>query len=169
MRLFKKLSYKILFKIYLWYLYFRDIIVRNFWVNIKGIHYKNETYHISELSTFFYLLRLFPFFMISYGAKMLNTHIIYKIDNIYNTTLLNEIRMLPIILEFQIVDNNNKIYNYTSKIKMYDGRIPIIFIIKNFNIKNPLFFKIKYIHQGKIITKDINYESNKLLYNLFQN
>lgn len=158
-------------KIYLWLFYSRDFLVRNFMVSSKALIYNKQLIYLKGLNNLLYLIfRLLPFCFVRTLLYLFNIGIIYKQDSIYNITNIQHNHIIPIILLFLFIKDDNE-KDFTSEIKYYNGNIPLHFIIYENNLKEYNKIKIKYFHKGKLIDKifNINDFINSPIYKIFEN
>ncbi len=159
-------------RIKIWMFYFRDFLVRNFMVSPKGLIYNKQLIYLIGINNLVYwILRIIPFYFTRTLLGLFNIKIIYKIDSIYNLTNINHNHIIPIIFEFLFVKADENQENFTSKIKYYNGNIPLHFIISENNFEDYIKIKIKYLKEAKIIDKNIDI-SNFIdfpIYKLFEN
>jgi hypothetical protein len=160
--------------------YCRDFFVRNFMVDTKAIINNNQTinnqiiYFEGLKSILYWIIRILPFGFIRTIFGLFNLGLIYQLDSIFNITCTQDNRILPIILNCSFIKTVNSkeiIHDLSSKIKYYNGNIPIRFIIKENNLEKYKKIKLKYLNKGKLIEKsiDINDFINYSLYKLFEN
>lgn len=156
-------------------IYIRGLKMQNFCsqhFNVKICAlYKNKNKKIYFPYFFFIIIcRFIPFIIIKYLLYLINYQIIYITNNIYNITNNNNIRIIPIIMNFIIIDKNNNIHDLTPLIKFYNPSIPLQFLFKNNKITNPIEIKINYLSEG-VIKKDILIlnDYNIQIYELFTN
>jgi hypothetical protein len=158
-------------KIYLWLFYSRDFLVRNFMVSSKALIYNKQLIYLKGLNNLLYLIfRLLPFCFVKSLLYLFNIGVIYKQDSIYNITNIQHNHIIPIISSFLFIKDDNEI-NFISKIKYYNGNIPLHFIIYENNLKEYNKIKIKYFNKGKLIDKifNINDFINLPIYKIFEN
>lgn len=155
--------------------YSRDFLVRNFIVNPKALHFNNELFYLNGMNTFlWYIFRLLPFCIVRTLVGLFNIGIIYKLDSIYNLTNIQQNHIVPIILNFVFIKENNSSeikQDFSSQIKYYNGNIPFHFVIKENNLEEHEKIKIKYLNKGKMVDKivDINNFIKLPIYKLFEN
>lgn len=147
----------------------RNLIVQNFYIKIYGLYSNNKLYSNNVLLTLFYIFKFIPFFIVKKLFKLFNYQIIYEIDGIHTITDITSNHILPIILNFELT-NDDRSNIQIINIKYYNSSIPLIYILKN-NINNYKFIRIKYLNKGRIIDKivTINDVKNLKLFNLFEN
>ena len=158
-------------KIYLWLFYSRDFLVRNFMVSSKALIYNKQLIYLKGLNNLLYLIfRLLPFCFVKSLLYLFNIGVIYKQDSIYNITNIQYNHIIPIISSFLFIKDDNEI-NFISKIKYYNGNIPLHFIIYENNLEEYNKIKIKYFNKGKLIDKifNINDFINLPIYKIFEN
>jgi hypothetical protein len=148
--------------------YLRNIIARNFFTIPYAIQYNNNLYWIN--GPLYLLVKTLPFDIWRLITQWFQVPIIYKIDDLYSLTWVKSNYIIPLIMEFDLLGKDDQIIRLKSKIKYYNGNIPLIFIIKNNNITHDYTqIRIKYISKGiikyKIIT--INDNLDKPLIKLF--
>jgi len=144
-----------------------NFFTNNFNVKICGIYKKKNIYKLPNYITF--LLRFFPFYILSYIFYIFGYQIIYVTDNIYNITYNKKIHIIPIILEFKII-NNNDIYDLTNSIKKYSSSIPLNFFINENKIKKYDKIEIIILKNGKKNNIKLNLSKNNInipIYKLF--
>ena len=94
---------------------------------------------------------------------MLNLKYIYKRDDIISYSNSSSNKIIPLLLSKNLEKNNNNI-DLKEIFSIYENNVPIYIIFKNENIdvdhKDQLY--IKYIKQGKICEKKIDFKKIKL-------
>ncbi len=148
-------------------IFLRNLYYQNFFVNVFGLCKNNRYQPINPISTYF--LYIIPFFISSYIARLFGYSFIYKTENLYLISNCGQNHIMPIILKFDMIGNNN-IESVTSIIKYYNASIPFSFFIKNNKLNMYQNCNIKYMSKGKMIEKTINiYDSLNLpIYQLFE-
>jgi hypothetical protein len=155
--------------------YFRDFLVRNFMVNPKALLYKNKLIYFNGMNKFLWLLfRILPFYFVKTLLGLCNIGIIYKLDSIYNLTNNQQNHIVPIILNFLFIKENNGLEikeDALSKIKYYNCSVPLHFMIQENNLEDYNKIKIKYLNKGNLVDKivDINDFIKSSIYKLFEN
>ena len=145
----------------------QNFITNNFNVKICAIYKNNKLYKLYNL--FIIIFKLIPFYILSYIFYLFGYQIIYMTDNIYNITYNKKIHIIPIILEFKII-NNNDIYDLTNSIKQYSSSIPLNFFINENKIKKYDKIEIIILKNGKKNNIKLNLSKNNInipIYKLF--
>lgn len=159
----------------LYMFYFRDFLVRNFLVEPKALLYDNQLFYLNGKKILLYwILRLLPFCFVRTLLGLLNIGIIYKLDSIYNLTNIQHTHIIPIILNFIFIKDNETSEieeDFSSMIKYYSGNIPIYFILMENNLEEYKKIKLKYLNKGKLIDKTVDVCNfiNLPIYKLFEN
>ena len=145
----------------------RTFYTENFFVNIHCFTNKKKYFMVN--SCFRFLLKLIPFIFIKLFVKLFSYQVIYEFDKIYNISGIEQTRILPIVLNFELNYNELK-YSVVDKIRYYNGFIPFSFFIYKNKLEDFTDIYIKYILKGKITEKTINLNEckDKLIYNLFE-
>jgi hypothetical protein len=146
----------------------RNLFFMNFMIRPHALVYNKKLIHLSGFyNLIYYFIKSFPFNLIKILFNFFNINIIYKVDSIYNITGVSNNYIMPIVLEFIVIKNDNSLT--LSNIKYYNSSIPLSFIL----INNKLFkydkIKVKYLNKGKI-KEDVLYINdyyNEPLYKLF--
>lgn len=134
----------------------RDFLVFNFFSIIRQIQFKKFKLTNSFL---FHFIRIIPFFILIRLFNLLNIKYIYELDDMYFSNYTSNIHINPVILDFSIQVENNKI-SLIDTIKKYNLSIPInYFVINNPFIENG-DITFKYLKKGKIINKVIKLNKN---------
>ena len=159
-------------KLQLFLLRLREFYINNFFVKIECLYKDNDYYFIRDYIFINFLIRLIPFAIIKYICNYYDYTVIYNLDNIYNIVSKEKNIITPIIMNCKAITESINpdctvsdcvIKDLTSDIKFYNALIPFYFFAYNNNIIYYDKFKIKYMHNQKIITKEINI-NNELLY-----
>ena len=150
----------------------RNFFIKNLFVNIIGFKKKENNNYIWINDYYNHIILLIiPFIVIKIIANYIGYHVIYKYDNIYQITNIQNNHILPIILQLEAFSSYNSLesYDLTDKIKYYNSSLPL-YIFTKLNIpQNYDNIKIKYLSKGKLCNKNIKiieYE-NDLIYSLF--
>jgi hypothetical protein len=131
---------------YILILRMQSYFTNNFNVKICAVYKNNKLYKIYKLYSLIYCI--IPFYILSYLFYLFGYQIIYMTNNIYNITYTNQIHIIPIILKFNII-NDNITYDLTNSIKKYSSSIPFKFVIKQNNIKKYNKLEIIILQNGK--------------------
>ena len=134
--------------IYIILLRMHNLLTNNFNVKICAVYKNNILYKLYNILII--IFKLIPFCIINYIFYLLGYQIIYTTNNIYNITNIDKIHIIPIILEFKIINDDN-IYDLTHSIKKYSSSIPLIFFINENKIKKYDKLEIIILKNGKKI------------------
>ena len=116
---------------YILILRMQNLFTNNFNVKICAIYKKNKLYRLYSL--FIFIFRFIPFCILNYIFNLFDFQIIYMTNNIYNITRQTNINIIPIILNFKILNKEN-VYDLTNSITKYSSNIPLKFVIKSHKI-----------------------------------
>ena len=155
------------------------VLLRNFYqsqinTNITSIFMNNDDIS-SPLFKPFYLdfVNYIPFFIIKNILGIYNIDYLYETDGtIWNNTSDNMVKIAPLILSFELLDeDNNSILNLKQVTKDYSNDIKIDYIIKNEYLKlkntiNNYNFGIFYLFTISNNEKKLNDTENEYLLNL---
>jgi len=138
----------------------RNLYTINFRTKIIGFVSKNE---FNNNIYIIGLLNIIPYLFTYYIMSMLNLKYIYKRDDIISYSNSSSNKIIPLLLSIHLEKNNNNI-DLKEIFSIYENNVPIYIIFKNENIdidhKDQLY--IKYIKQGKICEKKIDFKKIKL-------
>lgn len=132
-----------------------DIIITNFSIKVHAFKYKNNIYYIKFLS------RLYPFSLFKYLFNFFDIQLIYSVNDMYYITF-NKYTILPILLKFNIINDDESIIDFKNKIRNFNGYIPLKFFLDINNLK-PKSIDIKYLSNNKIIENQIILNNTKNL------
>jgi hypothetical protein len=146
-------------------IFIRDFLVYNFSATIKQIQYKQ--FKITN-SFFFHFLRLIPFCILISIFNFFRIKYVYELDDMYFSNYTSNTHIKPVILDFSIIVDNNKV-NLIETIKKYNLSIPIDYFIINHPFIENNDIEFKYLTKGKIIKKVIQLDrnNNQLLEDIF--
>jgi len=150
---------------YILILRMQNFFTNNFNVKICGIYKKKSIYKL--YSPVIFLLRFFPFYILSYIFYLFGYQIIYMTNNIYNISYTTKIHITPIILNFSIIHDNTS-HDLTNSIKKYSSSIPLKFFLKENNIKKYDKLSLSILQNGNKKYLEINIINiNCPIYELF--
>jgi hypothetical protein len=145
----------------------RDLVLYNYGSSIKALVFENNKIKlIDKYNILFYLIKIIPFSIIVNICKCYNINIIYKMDSIYMSTDNKINHILPVILEFNILNNNNEKINISSNIKNFEPNIPLSFVLSELKIYDYNKLYIRYLKNGiqeKILKIDVDTPIYKIL------
>jgi hypothetical protein len=155
------------------YVKVRNFLVSNFFINILCLKHQNTFIYLdNKYSIYRYLLLLCPFYFVNLITNKYNYEIIYKMDNTYNITNIDENHIIPFI-QSCIAINDYSSLNISSDIRLYNSSIPLHFFINTCNLHSYNIIKLVYLNKGVKIEKEINLNNidtkKYLIYNLFNN
>jgi hypothetical protein len=147
-------------------LFIRELIITNFGVSIKSIQIRKSIFQNFIL---FNILRLIPFYFMKMFLNCLNIKYIYSLDNIYFSNYSKGFSLKPLFLAFEL-SNNEETVSIKETMKNYNLSVPFWFLINNEKLEKFNKFKIKFISNGTINTKEglIDDYKNILIEDLFQ-